>query len=55
MDTVNTVLGIVASVLSIISVVLSVNNAKTINKIKGKINAGDGSTNTIGTGNRVTK
>jgi|GEM_PF-4169614 len=66
METVNTILGIIASVLSIGAIVWSGVNAKKIksinktnvnlnsnNKIRGKAKGGDGSTNTVGAGNTI--
>ena len=55
MDKLNTVLGILASIISILSVLMSVNNSKNIRKIKGKIESGDNSVNTVGSENTVSK
>lgn len=53
MESLNTVLGIVASILSIISVILTVRNTIEVNKIKGSIISGDDSVNTIGNHNDI--
>lgn len=62
METVNTTLGIIASLLSITAVIWSGVNAYNIKqitrsnsntKIRGKAKGGDGSVNTVGTGNTI--
>lgn len=52
METVNLILGIVASVMSIISVIWSANNSRKI-KTLTKVSGGDNSVNTAGSGNRI--
>jgi hypothetical protein len=53
MELVSIILSIAASIVSIVAAVMSVQNAKEINKIKGSITSGDDSVNTIGSGNSV--
>lgn len=54
METVNLVLGIIASILSIASVIWSAKTASKVKKItKGSASGGDKSINTVGSDNRI--
>ncbi len=54
METVNLILGIVASVASIGSVILSYKNSQSIKKItKQDLTIGDGSAGALGNNNRI--
>lgn len=53
MEQLNLILGIAASIMSIISVVWNASNTKKINNIQQSIKAGDNSVNTIGNKNKI--
>jgi hypothetical protein len=54
METVNLILGITASIVSIVSVVWSYKNSQSIKKItKQNLTVGDGSAGALGNNNRV--
>ena len=53
METVNLILSIAASVLSIISVIWSRNNSKSIRKLSQNVTIGDNTSGNVGNNNRI--
>lgn len=53
METVNLILGITASVLSIVSVIWTAKTARTVKNMSRNATGGDSSVNTVGNKNRI--